>query len=116
VITSTFVGYVLSGPLGAVIATLSIFLPSFVMVISTAPFFARLNGFPLFRRAIDGILCSFVGLLVCTAVRLGLAVPWTIPYGIMATAALAALLLRVDLIWVVTSSAGLSLLLYGIRM
>jgi len=111
VITSTFVGYMVRGPLGAVIATLSIFLPSFVMVIATAPFFARLNGFPLFRKAVDGILCSFVGLLVTTAVRLGLTVPWTVPYGIMAAAAFAALMLRVDLIWVIISGAALSLLL-----
>ncbi len=111
VITSTFVGYIFRGPLGAVIATLSIFLPSFVMVIATAPFFARLNAFPLFRKAVNGILCSFVGLLVCTAVRLGLAIPWTIPYVILSAAAFAALLLRVDLIWVVVSGAALSLLL-----
>lgn len=111
VITATFVGYIFRGPLGAVIATLSIFLPSFALVIVTAPFFARLNALPLFRKAVDGILCSFVGLLLVTAVRLGLAVPWTIPYWILAAAALAALLLRVDLIWVVISGAALSLLL-----
>ena len=111
VITATFVGYIFRGPLGAVIATLSIFLPSFALVIVTAPFFARLNALPLFRKAVDGILCSFVGLLLVTAVRLGLAIPWTIPYGILAAAALAALLLRVDFMWVVISGAALSLLL-----
>jgi chromate transporter len=111
VITSTFVGYIVRGPLGAVIATVSIFLPSFVMVIAAAPFFSRLNAFPLFRKAVDGILCSFVGLLVITAVRLGLTVPWTIPYVILSAAAFAALLLRVDLIWIIVSGAALSLLL-----
>jgi chromate transporter len=111
VITSTFVGYMVRGPLGAVIATLSIFLPSFVLVIVTAPFFARLNAYPLFRKAFNGILCSFVGLLVITAVRLGLAVPWTVPYAIMAAVAFAALMLRVDLIWIIIFGAVLSLLL-----
>jgi chromate transporter len=111
VITATFVGYIFRGPLGAVIATLSIFLPSFALVIVTAPFFARLNALPLFRKAVDGIFCSFVGLLLITAVRLGLAVPWTVSHGILAAAALAALLLRVDFIWVVISGAALSLLL-----
>jgi len=111
VITATFVGYIFRGPLGAVIATLSIFLPSFVLVIVTAPFFVRLNALPLFRKAVEGIFCSFVGLLLITAVRLGLAVPWTVSHGILAAAALAALLLRVDFIWVVISGAALSLLL-----
>jgi chromate transporter len=111
VITSTFVGYIARGPLGAVIAALSIFLPSFVMVIATAPFFARLNAFPLFRKAVGGILCSFVGLLVVTAVRLCLAVPWTISHVMLSAAAFAALMLRVDLIWVIVSGAALSLLI-----
>jgi len=60
---------------------------------------------------VDGILCSFVGLLVITAVRLGLAIPWTIPHGLLSAAAFAALLLRVDLIWVITAGAALSILL-----
>jgi chromate transporter len=110
VITSTFVGYMVRGPLGGLIATLSIFLPSFVMVIAAAPFFARLTAFPFFRKAIDGILCSFIGLLVITAVRLGLAVPWTIPYAILAAAAFTALMFKVDLIWIIISGAALSLL------
>jgi chromate transporter len=111
VITSTFVGYIILGPLGSLIATLSIFLPSFVIVIATAPFFARLNAFPLFRKAVAGVLCSFVGLLAITAVHLGFHVPWTVPYGILAVAAFAALMLRVDLLWVVVSGTALSLLL-----
>jgi chromate transporter len=111
VITATFVGYVIRGPVGGVIATMSIFLPSFVMVIVTSPFFARLNALPLFRKAVDGILCSFVGLLVSTAVRLGFAVPWSIPYALLSAAAFAALMLRVDLIWVIVAGAALSLLI-----
>ncbi len=111
VITSTFVGYIVRGPLGAVVATLSIFLPSFVIVIATAPFFARLNAYPLFRKAVSGILCSFVGLLVITAVRLGFAIPWTIPYTVLSAAAFAALFLRVDFVWIIVSGATLSLLL-----
>jgi chromate transporter len=111
VITSTFVGYMLGGPLAAMIATVSIFLPSFVMVVVITPFFTRLNATPLFRKAVDGILCSFVGLLVSAAVHLGFAVPWSIPYAILSAAAFVALLLRVDLVWVIVSGAALSLLL-----
>jgi chromate transporter len=111
VITSTFVGYVLSGPLGALTATVSIFLPSFVMVVVTSPFFARLNAFPLFRKAVAGILCSFVGLLASVAVRLGFSVGWDIPRIGLACAAFIALVLRVDLLWVVLGGIGISVLL-----
>jgi len=111
VITSTFVGFMFRGPLGAVIATLSIFLPSFVMVIAMAPFFSRLNAFPLFRKGVDGVLCSFVGLLLSTAVRIGFAVPWTVPYMVLSAVALAVLMLRVDLVWVILAGAAASLLI-----
>ena len=109
VITSTFVGYLLQGPWGAIVASASIFFPSFVLVVLISPFFARLNAHPLFRRAIDGILCSFVGLMLSVALRMGFAVSWDLPRALMAGAALAALMLRVDVLWVILGGVGLSL-------
>jgi chromate transporter len=111
VITATFVGYLFHGLLGAMIATLSIFLPSFTMVIVTAPSFARLNASPPFRNAVKGILCSFVGLLLTMALRLGFDVQWSVIHVILSCAAFAALLLRVDVAWVIVSGAALSILL-----
>jgi chromate transporter len=111
VITATFVGYILKGLIGGAVATASIFLPSFILVISTAPFLAKFNSSPLFRRAVDGILCSFVGLLACTAIRMGFAVSWTLPRILLSVAALTALLLRVDMLWIVLAGAGISVLI-----
>ena len=39
VITATFVGYLLKGPLGGLIATIAMFLPSFLILIGVAPWF-----------------------------------------------------------------------------
>ena len=39
VITAAFVGYILYGPVGGAIATLGIFLPSFLMIIGTVPYY-----------------------------------------------------------------------------
>jgi len=112
VITSKFVGYILQGVLGTATATVSIFLPSFLMVVVLSPFFARVRTFPLFARAIEGVLCSLVGLLVSAALRLGLAVAWNIPRIVLAVIALGALLLRIDLLWVVLAGVGISVLLH----
>jgi chromate transporter len=101
VITATFVGVITHGILGGLIGTASIFLPSFLMLIITAPFFSRLNSFPLFRKGVSGVLCSFVGLLGITSVKLGLAVSWDIPRAALAAAAFIALMFRVSLLWVV---------------
>jgi chromate transporter len=41
VINAAFVGYMMYGPIGSVIATLGIFLPSFLMVIGAVPFYDK---------------------------------------------------------------------------
>jgi chromate transporter len=108
VITATFVGYQVAGVLGAVVATVAIFTPSFLMVLATVPYFDRLQQSLLFRRAIRGVLASFVGLLLAVAVDFGLAVSWTIPGAILAAAALTALRLKADILWVVLAGAGIA--------
>jgi chromate transporter len=109
VITATFVGYAVHGLGGALVATASIFLPSFLLVVSVAPFFLQLNSLPTFRKGINGVLCSFVGLLASTSVKLGMALTWDLPRIAVAIAALAALLLRVNLLWIVLGVTFLSL-------
>jgi chromate transporter len=110
VMTATFVGYVVRGISGAFIATVSIFLPSFLLVITVAPFFQQLNSFHLFRKGVGGILCSFVGLLASTAVRLAISLRWDIPLVALAVAAFAALVLRINLLWIVLGVTVLSLI------
>jgi chromate transporter len=78
VMTATFIGYLLKGPLGALLATISVFLPSFMIVVGTAPYFEGLRTSPYFKRVITGIMCSFVGLLLTVAVRFALNIPWDI--------------------------------------
>lgn len=111
VITATFVGYQIAGLAGALVATLGIFTPSFLMVLVTVPYFDRLQRSPTFRRALRGILASFVGLLIAVTVRFGLEVSWTIPSVILGAAALAALRLRIDILWVVLVGGLVSVLI-----
>lgn len=53
-----------SGILGAVICLLAAFLPSFLLVIGTLPFWERLRVYPRMRFAMLGINASVVGLLI----------------------------------------------------
>jgi chromate transporter len=101
VITATFVGYLLYGPLGAVVATLSVFLPSFLMVVGVVPYFDRLRRSVYITRVLSAILCSFVGLLLTVTFRFGSNISWDIPSVALATAAFVALLLKVEIIWIV---------------
>ena len=110
VITATFVGHQVRGLVGAFVGTVAIFTPSFFMVLLTVPCFDRLQKSVLFRRALRGVLASFVGLLLAVAVRFGLDISWSIPSVLLAVAAFAALRLRVDILWVVLVGVGLSVL------
>jgi chromate transporter len=111
VITATFIGYLREGVAGAVIATVFIFLPSFLMVITTVPYYDRLSHSPYFKRAIHGILYSFVGLLLSVTVSFALHIPWDLPRVFLAGGAFVALLLKVELPWVVLVGSIISVFL-----
>jgi chromate transporter len=105
VITATFIGSMLGGVFGGVIATLGIFLPSFTLVVAVSPYFDRLRTSPYFNKIIGGVLCSFVGLLLTVTFRFAMNVHWDLSHLLLASIALVALLLKVDILWVVVIGA-----------
>jgi chromate transporter len=109
VITATFIGYLLYGLIGGVIATISIFLPSFLLLIGVAPYFDKLRSSVHFNWIIEGILCSFVGLLLSTTVIFALQVPWDLVRIPIAIAAFTALLFKVEIYWIVLAGMGISM-------
>lgn len=112
VITATFVGYVVGGPLGALVATVAVFLPSFLILVGVAPWFDRVRTLPWVAPALSGILSSFVGLLFTAALRMALQIHWDWPHAALAASALTALLLNLDILWVVLAGAALSAVLF----
>ncbi len=111
VITATFIGYLLYGLPGAGIATLSIFLPSFLIVVGVAPYFDKLRSFPLFNKAVAGVIASFVGLLLSVTVLFALKIPWDLWRTLLAVVAFVALLLKVEIYWVVLAGVIISIFL-----
>jgi chromate transporter len=111
VVTATFVGFLVAGFLGAFVATLGIFLPSFVILILVQPHFERLRRSSIFNRAVHGVLLAFVGLLLAVTYRLGGAVPWAWAPIVPAVAAFVALRLKVDVLWVVLVGAVVAVLI-----
>ncbi len=108
VITATFVGYLIAGLPGAVVGTISIFTPSFVILTGVVPYFDRFHGNELFQRALRGVLVSFVGLLLAVTIQFSMALDWTLAQIVIACAAFTAFRLRVDILWVVLAGAGLA--------
>jgi chromate transporter len=67
---ATFVGYLLAGIPGAVVATVAIFLPAFVLVGATAPLLDRWRDRPTVRRTLDVVNAAVVGLIAAVVVGL----------------------------------------------
>lgn len=53
--SATFVGYLMAGPMGGLVATVGIFLPSFVLVALSAPLVPRMRRSALAAAFLDGV-------------------------------------------------------------
>jgi chromate transporter len=71
VITVAFIGYLVAGPLGGVIAALGMFLPTYLAVVLMAPWFRRVMANRTLRWAVDGVTAAAAGAIAGAAVVLG---------------------------------------------
>jgi len=70
-ITATFIGYRVAGTVGALVATISIFLPAFLMTIAAASSLRRFRNNEQVQAFLRGVAPAVVGLLVAAALSLG---------------------------------------------
>lgn len=109
--TATFIGYQLGGVSGALLATLGIFLPSFVFVAITNPFIPRLRNSPWLGTLLDGVNASSLGLMAAVTWQIGIA-SLVDPLTILVTAASLVLLLRfkINSTWLIAGGALVGIL------
>ncbi|MEN6487283.1 MAG: chromate efflux transporter [Smithella sp.] len=112
VITATFIGYMLYGYFGAIIATIFIFLPSFILVIALEPYFANLQRSRYFSRTIRGILYSFVGMLLSVVIYFAVNITWDVPRILLAIATFTALIYNVKLPWIIIAGVIVSVFVF----
>jgi chromate transporter len=108
--TATFVGYVLGGTPGAVLATVGIFLPSFVFVALSGPLVPRLREWSWTAPLLNGVNAAALGLMAAVAWELGRAAVVDWPTALLAGgAALLLLRWRVNSTWLVLGGAAAGL-------
>jgi chromate transporter len=112
-ITATFVGYKVFGFLGAAMATLGIFFPSFFILVLLIPYHDRLKGVEKVRMMEQGVLGSFIGMLALVLYNFGSASLVDIPRILMATAAFLAIQKKIALPYILLAGGILSILIYG---
>ena len=69
--TSTFVGYLLSGPWGALLASIGIFLPSFIFVLILNPIIPKMRNSKNFSILLDSVNAAAIGLMAYALISLG---------------------------------------------
>jgi chromate transporter len=71
VITVAFIGYLVAGALGAVAASIGVFLPCYLFVIIPAPYFRRFSGDRRVKAFVDGVTAAATGAIAGAAFVLG---------------------------------------------
>jgi chromate transporter len=112
--TATFVGYIIAGVPGAIVATLGIFLPSFLFVLLLNPLIPKMRQSVWFAAFLDAVNVAAIGLMVAVLVNLGQQTFATWQGIVIAVLALvASLRFKVNSAWVVLGGGvvgyGLSL-------
>jgi len=110
--TATFIGYVVAGLPGALIATAGIFLPSFIFVAASGPLIPRLRKSPVAGAFLDGVNAASLALMAVVTWQLGHAAIFDATTALLAVAS-AVLLVRhrVSSAWLLLGGAAIGLAL-----
>jgi len=114
--TATFIGYVLGGVPGALLATLGIFLPSFILVAVSNPLIPRLRSSASVGALLDGVNVASLGLMAAVTWQLGRASlidPLTIVIALISFAVL--IRYKVNSTWLIAGGALAGLLSAALR-
>jgi chromate transporter len=114
--TATFIGYVVAGVPGALLATLGIFFPSFVFVAASSPLIPRMRRSAWAGSFLDGVNVASLGLMATVTWQLGRAAlvdGVTVGLALVATALV--FRLRVNSAWLVLGGAVIGLGVHLLR-
>jgi chromate transporter len=111
-ITATFVGYRVAGTLGALVATVSIFLPAFLITIAAASSLRRFRNNKQVQSFLQGVAPAVVGLLLAAALSVGRAGIHTwVGVTIMLLAIFTLVRFRPNAFWVILGAGVLRVLI-----
>lgn len=100
--TATFIGYLLGGAPGAIVATLGIFAPAFVFVAISGPLVPRIRQSAWAGAFLDGVNAASLALMAVVTLQLGRSalIDW-LTTAIAASSALAVIRYRVNSVYLV---------------
>jgi chromate transporter len=104
--TATFIGYLVAGVHGAILATLGIFLPGFMFVAVSGPLLPIIRQSRLAGAILDGVVVGSLALMAVVAWQLGRAsiTDW-LTLAIFVASAIAVLRFRINSAWLIAGAA-----------
>jgi chromate transporter len=112
--TATFIGYLLGGVPGAVVATVAIFLPGFLLVAASGRFIPKIRSSAIAGAMLDGVIVGSLALMGVVTWQLGRAAlidPLT--YAIAIASVVLLLWKRVNAVWLI-AAAAIAGMLHGV--
>jgi chromate transporter len=100
--TATFIGYLLGGFPGAILATLGIFLPAFTIVAILKPIIPRARKSKWLSGALDGVNIASVVLMLFVSIKLGIGSVTNIPLAIIFVLSIIGLMrFKINTVWLI---------------
>lgn len=104
--TATFIGYLLGGIPGAVVATVGIFLPGFFFVAASRPLIPRIRGSRIAAGFLDGVNVGAVALMIAVTWQLSrAAVCDLLTAAIAVLSAIVLIFFRINSAWLICAGA-----------
>jgi chromate transporter len=88
VITTAFIGYLVAGLPGAVVAAVATFLPAYLLTVLPAPYFRKYGSRPALSAIVDGVTAAAIGAITGAVIVLGRRAIFDLPTACLAIAAL----------------------------
>src|SRR5712691_5597010 len=105
--TATFVGYLLGGVCGALVATVAVFLPAFLLVAASGPLVPRIRRSKIAGGFLDGVNVGSLALMAEVTWQLGRTSLVDVVTMVLTLASVVALLrLRLNSAWLVLIGAA----------
>ncbi len=100
--TATFIGFILAGPVGGLVATVGIFLPAFVAVAISGPLIPRIRSSPVAGAFLDGVIVASLALMVFVTYELAVsALVDVLTIGILIVSSILLIRFHVNSMWVI---------------
>ena len=114
--TATFIGYLVGGFPGALLATLGIFLPSFVLIALIHPLASRLRSYAWTSALLEGINIAALALMGGVLFQLGLSALVDVLTCVLALLSLIVLLrFKINSIWLLLGGAIIGVVYFWVR-